>query len=153
MLIKIFSKTDILLFDETLTGYDKSSLNDLKNKLSQEGFHYKPSDLGGGGEFFVFEIFKLVTSWISTHPFIAGIAGNLVANRIEKSINIVHDWYKKNRSKGSTIPTMDIYIYGNIFKNRSSLLKLKANKKYTKHEILNLIKKQKGKMRNNSEKG
>lgn len=126
----------------SLEGYKDSADTQLSKELETLGFRFKLFE-GGGGE--GQEIIQQIVAYLSVHEFWVGFFSSLAASRVEKILSKLFEWDQKNKIKDNEkIPKLviiDIYIKPYFGRNKSYSLDFEIDKRITKKEIKERIKK------------
>lgn len=127
---------------DEIPGYSVESRNKLASAFENIGFKYYAPQMGGGGE--ALKAIEQVIASLNLHNFWFDIFVGVAANRLDKALSTVYNWFRKNKSKNKEKPVVEVFIYTPLRgKNNCYYIRFKADKKYSKKEILKLLKQMK----------
>lgn len=119
-----------------LEGYKVGAEVELEQELKSLGLIEKQFEGGGGPE----EAIQQIVANLSIHDFWVGVISSLAANRIEKILSRLFQWNRKNTTKNNKVqPIVNIYIYSPV--KNSKMYTFSIDKKYSKKEILEILRK------------
>lgn len=123
----------------TVLDLPKDSKKNLATEFEKLGFVYIPPEMGGGPV----EATKLLIAWLNIHDFWSALFIGVLVNRIEKLMDIISSWVKKNPAEDKKVEyVVNISVYN--LKN-SYTLNLKVDQKYSKSQIRKIIEQEKNK--------
>ena len=123
----------------TVLELPENSKNSLATELEKLGFVYVLPEMGGGPA----EATKLLIAWLNIHDFWSSLIINLLINRIDKMMIIIHNWYRKNPPEDKKVEyVVNISVYN---MDNSYTINLKADQKYSKAQIRKIIEQEKNK--------
>lgn len=93
--------------------------------------HIEPIGLGAGPD----EIKEVIIAWITLHPILSSIFLGVLANRIDKLIDVLFNWYKNHQKKRNVLPIVQFFIYPNFFSKDDYRMKIRIDRKHTQNDI------------------
>lgn len=118
--------------------FKDQTLDAVKMELIKIGYEEsQPSGLGAGPS----EIREIIVAWFNLHPVLSVISLGVLANRIDKLLDIFFNWYKKKPVKDNNINVINITINPNFYTKESYDLKFKIDNKYSHKIVINKINK------------
>jgi len=127
---------------DDLEGFTSEEIAELSSDLQKAGFQFYAPQLGGGGD--GVKIVEQIIASLNFHNFWFDIFVGVLANRLDKALSIIYSWMSKHESKKKENPVIQIFIYTPLRgKNNCYYIRFKADKKYSKNEIVQYLKKMK----------
>lgn len=110
----------------------------VHRKLQALGFiEVEPHGMGAGPE----EIKEVIIAWVNLHPILSTIFFGVLANRIDKFIDVLVGWYLSNPRKKHIKPVVQFFIYPNFYSKDFYQLKIRIDRKYSKRQIIEELEK------------
>lgn len=125
---------------DEIIGYNVESRDELAKALEDAGFKFYASQMGGGGE--ALKAIEQVIASLNLNNFWFDIFVGVAANRLDAALSAIYTWAKKNKSKNNKEkPVVDVFIYTPLRgKDNCHYIRFKVDKKYSKKEIVKLLK-------------
>ncbi len=121
--------------------YEQTASLSLVKEIEKLGFKYQSGQMGGGGEAAIKEI---VIAWLTMKELWIGVFSSLLANQIQKILGSLYNWHTSNSNKIKNkkyIPEVCIFIYPHVLSKASYVAFFRIDKKHSKKDIIEEIKK------------